>query len=246
MIISFFCLLGEFGIFVKDTLSTFLHIYKRRAICVIQFKKIGYDSLILIVVTSAFTGLVSALQASYLTKGFVPDSLISVMVSKMAMVELAPVLTSLVFAGKVGATISAEIGSMKVTEQLEALETMSVNVHEYIYMPKLFATLIMLPLLTIVSIFITIVFAFAFSNQVNYISSYTFFSNMKSFFDPLDLWIGLTKSFFFGFLITNIANFNGSKTENGAEGVGKATTNTVVYSSIGILMMDFLVARLFL
>ena len=166
------------------------------------------------------------------------------MVSKTVMTELAPVLTSLVFAGKVGATISAEIGAMKVTEQIDALETMSVNPHEFIYMPKLIASILMLPILTIVSIFVTIFFAYVFSNFVYNLSAYTFFINMKAFFDPLDLWIGLTKAFFFGFIITSIANFNGARTKNGAEGVGKSTTNTVVYSSIGILMTDFIVAQI--
>ncbi|MCL2063113.1 MAG: ABC transporter permease [Candidatus Cloacimonetes bacterium] len=239
-----FSLIGEFTIFTKDTLISFIFIFKRRAICINQFKKIGYDSTLLIVVTSAFTGLVSALQASYQTKGFIPQSLISVMISKMVMIELAPVLTSLVFAGKVGATISAEIGSMKVTEQIDALETMSVNPYEYLYMPKLVASLTMLPILTIISIFVTIMFAFVFSNQVFHITSYTFFVNMKAFFEPLDLWIGLIKAFVFGFIIVSIANFNGARTKNGAEGVGIATTNTVVSSSIGILMTDFLVAQI--
>jgi len=246
MITNKLILIGNFAIFTKNTIAQLGFVLKRRSVIIIQLKKVGYDSIILIMVTSAFTGLVTALQASYLTKGFVPDSLISVMIAKMAMVELAPVLTSLVFAGKVGATISAEIGSMKVTEQLDALSTMSVDVHEFIYMPKLVATLIMLPILTIVSIFVTIVSAFIFSFRVFHISAFTFFSNMKAFFEPMDLWIGIIKAFVFAFIITNIANFNGQNTQNGAEGVGKATTNTVVYSSIGILMTDFLVARIFL
>jgi len=220
-----------------------MYIFKRSSICLQQFKKIGYDSTLLITVTSAFTGLVSALQASYQTKGFIPTSLISVIVSKMVMIELAPVLTALVFAGKIGATISAEIGSMKVTEQIDAMETMSVNPHEYIYMPRLIASMTMLPILTSISIFVTIMFAFLFSNHVFNISPYTFFVNMKSFFEPIDLWIGLLKAFVFGFIVVSIANFNGYKTTNGAEGVGKSTTNTVVYSSIGILMTDFLVAQ---
>ena len=243
-LIKIFSLVGEFTIFTKNTLVSFVYIFKRWAVCINQFKKIGYDSTLLIVVTSAFTGLVSALQASYQTKGFIPQSLISGMIAKMVMIELAPVLTSLVFAGKVGATISAEIGSMRVTEQIDALETMSVNPFEYLYMPKLVASMVMLPILTIISIFVTIIFAFVFSNQVFHITAYTFFINMKAFFEPLDLWVGIIKALVFGFIIVSIANFNGARTKNGAEGVGKATTNTVVSSSIGILMTDFLVAQI--
>lgn len=237
-------LIGEYSIFTKNTLSSINHINKRRYVFLNQLKKIGYDSTLLIIVTSAFTGLVTALQATYQTKGYIPLSLISVLVAKSSMIELSPVLTSLVLAGKVGATISAEIGSMKVTEQIDALESMAINPHEYLYMPKLIASLIMLPILTILSIFISILSAFIFSYKIYNISAYTFFLNMKVFFEPMDLWIGIIKAFCFGFIITSIATFSGAKTKNGAEGVGIATTNTVVFSSIGILMTDFLIAKI--
>ena len=238
-------LLGEYALFTADTLKTILFLRKRRFIFVNQLKKIGYDSTLLIIVTSAFTGLVTALQATYQTKGYIPVSFISVMVSKAAMLELSPVLTALVLSGKVGATISAEIGSMKVTEQIDALESMSVNPHDYIYMPKVMAALVMLPILTVLSVFVTIMSAYIFSYNVYDISAYTFFFNMKVFFEPMDFWIGIIKAFCFAFIISSIATFNGANTKNGAEGVGVSAKNTVVYSSIGILMMDFLVAHLF-
>lgn len=235
---------GQFSIFTYNTLICFYCLQKRKHLIINQLKKIGYDSILLIIITSAFTGLVAALQASYQTKGYIPLNLVSVMVAKSSMIELSPVLTSLVLAGKVGATIAAEIGSMKVTEQIDALETMAVNPHEYLYMPKIFSGLIMLPMLTIVSILVSIVSAFLFSYNVFNISAFTFFINIKLFFEPMDLWIGLIKSVCFGFIITSIACYAGSITRNGAEGVGISTTNTVVYSSIGILMTDFLVAKI--
>ena len=194
-------LIGEFTIFTANTLKSIIYLNRRGFIFVTQLKKIGYDSTLLIIVTSAFTGLVTALQATYQTKGYIPVSLISVMVSKSSMIELSPVLTSLVLAGKVGATISAEIGSMKVTEQVDALESMSVNPYEYIHMPRLLATVCMLPVLVIFSIFISILAAFIFSYYFYHISSYTFFFNMKTFFEPMDLWIGLIKAVCFGFII---------------------------------------------
>ncbi len=237
-------IIGHFSIFTVETLKSIKDIKKRRFILVNQLKKIGYDSILLIIVTSAFTGLVSALQASYQTKGYIPLNLISVMIAKSSMIELSPVLTALVLAGKVGATISAEIGSMKVTEQIDALISMAVEPHEYIYMPKLIASIIMLPVLTLLSILVSIISAFIFSKQVFHVTAYTFFINIKLFFEPMDLWVGLIKAACFGFIITSIANFTGSITSNGAEGVGLSTTNTVIYSSIGILTTDFLVAHL--
>ncbi|MCK9328376.1 MAG: ABC transporter permease [Candidatus Cloacimonetes bacterium] len=237
-------IIGEYSIFTSKTLKTLNFINKRKYIFINQLKKIGYDSILLIVVTSAFTGLVSALQASYQTKGYIPTNLISVMIAKSSMIELSPVLTALVLAGKVGATISAEIGSMKVSEQIDALKSMAIDPYEYLYMPKLLASIVMLPTLTLISMFISIISAFIFSKQVFHITAYTFFMNIKVFFEPMDLWVGLIKALCFGFIITSIANYSGSISKNGAEGVGISTTNTVVYSSIGILMTDFLIAHL--
>jgi len=243
-LISFLRIVGEYTLFTLSTLKTMIYFPKRLIVIIQQIKKVGYDSTLLIIVTSAFTGLVTALQANYQTKGYIPLSLISVMVSKTTMIELSPVLTSLVIAGKVGASISAEIGSMKVTEQIDALEIMSVNPYEFVYMPKVVALVCMMPLLTIISITVAIFSAFIFSNIYHHLSSEIFFSNMKAFFEHMDLWVGIVKSIVFGFIISSIATFSGARTKNGAEGVGIATTNTVVWSSIGILISDFIVAQI--
>jgi len=243
IILKILRLIGNYTIFTFATLKSIAHFHKRRHIIAKQLKKIGNDSIFLIFVTSAFTGLVTALQATYQTKGYIPLSLISVMVAKSSMIELSPVLSSLVLAGKVGATISAEIGSMNVTEQIDALHSMSVNPNEYLYMPKMVAALIMFPCLVIFSIAVSILSAFIFSNRFFGVSVNTFFLSIKAFFEPLDIWIGIIKAVFFAFIIASIATFNGAMTTNGAEGVGQASTNTVIFSSIGILMMDFLIAQ---
>jgi phospholipid/cholesterol/gamma-HCH transport system permease protein len=242
--IKLFRLIGDYTIFTYKTIKAVIYAPRRRFILYNHFKSIGYDSILLIAVTSAFTGLVTALQATYQTKGYIPHSLISVMVAKSSMIELSPVLSSLVLAGKVGATISAEIGSMKVTEQIDALEAMSVNPHEYLYMPKVAATVLMLPVLVIFSVFVSIFSAFFFVNNIFGVSGNTFFQSIKVFFEPLDIWIGVIKAVCFGFIISSVATYNGATTTNGAEGVGRASTNTVIYSSIGILMMDFLIAQI--
>jgi phospholipid/cholesterol/gamma-HCH transport system permease protein len=207
-----------------------------------QLKKMGYDSILLITVTSGFTGLVTAVQASYQTRGYIPKNLIGVMVAKSTMTELAPVLTALVLSGKIGAAIAAEIGTMKVSEQIDAMKSMGVDPDDYLYLPRIIAGIIVLPLLTIYANFVGIVSAFFVANLKYNVNVYTFFINMKNYFRPLDLWGGLVKAFFFGLIITSIACYTGSNTKGGAEGVGKATTLTVVYSSILILLMDFLVA----
>jgi len=234
--------IGQFTLFVLQCLRFLPRLGKRRYEILKQMKRTGFDSLLLISVTSAFTGLVTALQATYQTHGYIPKSFIGVLVGKSTMIELAPVLTALVLAGKVGASLAAEIGSMKVTEQLDAMETMAIDPHDYLYMPRIVAGLIMVPMLTIYADLVGIFSAYFFSLLKYGINQYIFFSNMKNYFLSSDLWGGLVKSICFGFVITSVSCFAGSKTEGGAEGVGKVTTEAVVYSSILILVVDFVVA----
>lgn len=235
-------LIGEFTIFQLGVLQSLKNMGKRWLLILEQMQKIGLDSLLLITITSSFTGLVTAVQASYLTNGYIPPNLIGVLVGKSTMIELAPVLTALVLAGKVGASIAAEIGTMKVSEQLDSLLVMAIEPSDYLYMPKVVAGCIMVPLLTVYANLIGIVSAFLLSVIKYNINGYTFFLEMKNYFMPSNLWGGLVKAFFFGLFITMIGCFAGSKTRGGAQGVGRVATMTVVYSSIAILVVDFVVA----
>jgi phospholipid/cholesterol/gamma-HCH transport system permease protein len=237
-------LLGEFMLFQASVFTHLIRVKNRFSEILIQMKRIGYDSLLLISITSAFTGFVISVQAAYQTSGYIPENLIGVLVGKSTMIEVAPVLTALVLAGRVGASIAAEIGSMKVSEQIDALETMAIDPVDYIYLPRILAGIIMLPILTIFSNVISIMAAFSLSVFRYGVNGYSFFSNMRDFFLPSDLWSGLIKAVFFGFIITSFGCFAGSKATGGAEGVGRVTTYTVVYSSIGILIMDFIVAAI--
>ncbi len=235
-------IIGEYWIFIFKIFKSMLFIPKRFFEIVIQLKRIGVDSFILITITSSFTGLVTAFQAYQQTKGYIPMNYIGVMIQKSTMLELAPVLTGLVLAGKVGGSLAAEIGSMKITDQIDALKSMSINPENYLYMPRIIATTIALPLLTIIANFIGIFSGFFLSNIHYNVTFNQFFFHMKSHFDPTDLISGLIKSFFFGLTISLTACFVGSKTKGGAEGVGSSTTQAVVTSSILLLIMDFLVA----
>jgi len=236
--------IGAFTIFNIRTFSYLPNIRKRGFEFIRQMKIIGYDSIPLISITAAFTGFVTAVQATYQTKGYIPTSFIGVMIGKATMIELAPVLTGLVLTGKIGASIAAEIGTMKVSEQLDALVSMAIDPHDYLYLPRIFSGLIMIPLLTIYANLIGIFSGFVLSYFKYGTSFQKFFFNLKDYFDPNDLWGGIIKALFFGFIITSVGSFAGSRTENGAEGVGKVCTQTVVYSSILILIMDFLVAAI--
>lgn len=239
---SFLAGIGEYSIFIVRVFRNLPRIFKRRQELVLQLKRIGYDSIFLITLTAAFTGLVTALQAVYQSKGYIPLHLLSVLIGKSTMIELAPVLTALVMTGKVGASIAAELGSMKVSEQLDALQSMNIAPEDFLYLPRIIAGLIAFPLLTIFADLVSIICAWYFSWLRYGIHYYTFFNNMRSYFESFDLLSGLIKSIVFGFIITSLSCFFGSRTSGGAEGVGRSTTLTVVYSAVLILVMDFFVA----
>jgi len=245
MIFSFLAGIGEYSIFIGRVFYFLPRIFRRHQELVLQLKRIGYDSIFLITLTAAFTGLVTALQAVYQSKGYIPLNLLSVLIGKSTMIELAPVLTALVMTGKVGASIAAEIGTMKVSEQLDALQSMNIAPEDFLYLPRIVAGLIVFPILTLYADLVSIVCAWYFSWIRYGIHYYTFFNNMRSYFESFDLFSGLIKAFVFGFIITSLSCFFGSRTSGGAEGVGRSTL-TVVYSAVLILVMDFFVAWLIL
>ncbi len=243
---SFIAGIGEYTMFLGRVFSKLPKLHKRRQEFVLQFKRIGYDSLFLLALTSAFTGLVTALQAVYQASQFSRADLVGVMIGKSTMIELAPVLTALVLTGRVGASIAAEIGTMRVSEQLDALQSMSISPEEFLYMPRILAGLIAFPLITVFADVVGIGCAWYFFWLRHGVQFNIFFNNMRASFEPFDLFSGLIKSFVFGFIITSMGCFFGSRTTGGAEGVGRSTTLTVVYCAVLILVMDFFVAWILL
>lgn len=236
--------LGGYVLFCGALAGSLKMLPRRGFETVRQMKKLGNDSFILVIVTAAFSGLVTAVQALYLTKGYIPTNMIGVMVGKSTMIELAPVLTALVLSGRAGASIAAEIGTMKVSEQLDALRMLAIDPVDFLYLPRVVAGVIAIPLLTVFSLGISLVSAFILSSWKYSVTAGTFFLTMRDFFEPSDLWGGLVKSVAFGFVITSLACHIGSQSGHGAEGVGRVTTLTVVFSSILILVMDFIIAAL--
>ncbi len=204
-----------------------------------DFYSLGVGSLPIVVLTSAFTGMVSSVQIAYQIRDYAPLDLLGAGVSKMVMVELGPVLTALVVAGRVGAGIAAELGTMRVTEQIDALEFMAIDPIRFLVTPKILTGLIALPILTIFADFIAILGGAFVSKVVMQVNYSVFFQWIKTLFVPLDLFGGLAKSVVFGFLISFIGSYTGFSTGGGAVGVGKSTTKAVVYSSIFILIADY-------
>ncbi len=211
-----------------------------------QFHHIGVQSLSITNITALFTGMVLALQAAYALSAFGADVFIGDLVSLSIVRELGPVLTALLVGGRVGAGITAELGTMKATQQLDAMRSMATNPVYRLVVPRLVACIICLPLLTILANFIGIIgglFIASFELQVD---GHFFMSRVMQALSVNDVASGLGKTFFFGYFIGIIACHNGMRVESGAEGVGQATTQTVVSASIVILISDFFLTKLFI
>lgn len=210
-----------------------------------QMAKIGVESLPIVFLTSIFTGIVLSLQSAYQMQKIAAEMYIASLVSLSMVRELGPVLTALVVAGRVGASITAEIGTMKVTEQIDALKTLATDPIKFLVVPRFAAIIIMLPILTVYADMVGIFGGYLIGV---YKLGINFDLYWRMTYDPLiykDLFSGLIKAFFFGMIICIIGSHEGFRTEGGAEGVGKATTLAVVMSFILIIAADCLFTALF-
>jgi phospholipid/cholesterol/gamma-HCH transport system permease protein len=217
-----------------------------RAVLMAQFDQIGVRSMSIVVITSLFIGMVLALQTAYSLAEFGGSLFIGKVVSLSLVRELAPVLMSLMVGGRVGAGITAEIGTMKVTEQIDALRALATNPVRKLVVPRVLATTLMLPLLTVLACFVGIFGGLLIAVGSLHLTANFYIRSVIETVRYNDLGSGIGKTFFFGFGIGIIACFNGLRTSGGADGVGRATTATVVTASITVLIMDFFLTKLFL
>lgn len=204
----------------------------------IQMARIGIASLPIAVFIAAFTGIVLALQASYTFTGAVPLYFVGALVGKTMIMELGPVLTGLALAGRVGASSAAELGTMKVTEQIDALETLGYDPVAHLIVPRIIAGAIMFPIVVAFAIAVGLASGWITSINLLDLSTQEFVRGLRLFFLPFDVTFAMIKSVSFGFTVTAVACFFGFSTQGGAEGVGKATTRAVVVSSMLILVLD--------
>lgn len=210
-----------------------------------QFHDIGVRSLSITNITALFTGMVLALQSAYALSAFGADVFIGDLVSLSIVRELGPVLTALLVGGRVGAGITAELGSMKVTSQLDAMRAMATNPVRKLVVPRVLACVICLPLLTILASFVGILGGLILAGSELHQDGHFFLSRVLNALTVNDIVSGVGKTFFFGFFIGIIACSNGIRVTGGADGVGRATTQTVVSASIVVLISDFFLTKLF-
>jgi len=209
-----------------------------------QMALVGVGSLPLVVLVAAFTGAVTAVQAAYQLEWMVPLRYVGSVVQKSVLIELGPVLTALVVGGRVGAAIAAELGTMRVSEQIDALETMAIPPVRYLILPRFVATTIMLPVVTVFADFVAVGGGFVVAYLGFDQAWHTYFEAVRNTFEPRDLFSGLTKAAVFGATIGLMGSFYGFRAEGGAEGVGKATTQAVVASCVLVLVLDYVLANL--
>lgn len=211
-----------------------------------QAVHVGYGSLFIVLLTAAFAGGVVALQTGYQFTGSIPVYFAAGVIVESIILEMGPVLTALILAGRIGARYAAELGTMRVTEQIDALESLGRSSLSHLVIPRVVAGTLMTPVLVIFASVVGIVSGYLGARGALAITNADFVYGARYFFKPFDVWYSVIKSFAFGLAVTLIPCYVGFSTQQGAEGVGRSTTGAVVASSVLILFLDAVLAQVLL
>jgi phospholipid/cholesterol/gamma-HCH transport system permease protein len=235
--------IGEFTLFflraLKAALTTQLRIRKTLA----QANSIGVDSLGIVVLTGTFSGMVFALQSYIGFQRVGGEQFIGAVVALGMIRELGPVLTGLMVTGRAGSAIAAEIGTMRITEQLDALKTLRINAFQYLVTPRIIAGIFVLPCLALFAMICGIVGGYCICVYVLNLSAEDYANSIRTYVELRDITGGLVKSACFGFILTLVGNYKGFYTRGGAYGVGISTTQSVVISSVMILIANYFLTK---
>jgi phospholipid/cholesterol/gamma-HCH transport system permease protein len=243
--IAFLAAVGRLFIFTSEAILTGLRppYYPRQILR--QMIEIGYYSLPVIGLTAIFTGAVLALQSYSGFSRFNAESSIAIVVVLSITRELGPVLSGLMVAGRIGAAFAAEIGTMRVTEQIDALTTLSTSPYRYLVFPRLLAGVLMLPCLVVVADIIGVLGGYLVSVHELHFARGPYINSTFEYLKRIDVTSGLTKAAVFGFIVALMGCYHGYHSKGGAQGVGQATTNAVVSASILILLFNYMLTSLF-
>jgi phospholipid/cholesterol/gamma-HCH transport system permease protein len=242
--LSFMSYLGQLGYLVGGIIESLLKGQRRYKQTFAQVAEIGGRSQTVVIITGAFTGAVLAAQALFQFKLFGLETAAGGLVSVAMLRELGPSITGLMLAGRVGSAMAAEIGTMKVTEQIDALRSMAVHPIDYLVTPRLVAMIISVPLLIAEAAAFGIFASYIIGVHVFHVEAAYWVANMTKYADLSDVFIAVIKGLSFGILIVIISCHQGLKASNGAVGVGRGTTNAMVYSSLAILIANFFLTLL--
>jgi phospholipid/cholesterol/gamma-HCH transport system permease protein len=229
---------GRLGRFLADATRAVADVRTWGPLVTMHARLLGVDSLPIALFIAVFTGIVLALLANYSFTGAVPLYFVGTLVEKTITMELAPVLTGLALAGRVGANIAAELGTMKVTEQIDALETLAYDPYAYLVVPRVLAGTAMFPIVVGLAMVVGVGAGWVASLVLLDLSTAQFIKGMRLFFTEFDVRYGVVKAASFGFAVTLTGCITGMSTRGGAQGVGRAATQAVVYSAVVILILD--------
>jgi phospholipid/cholesterol/gamma-HCH transport system permease protein len=211
-----------------------------------QMHDIGVGSVSIVFMISLFIGAVTAVQFAYQLDGtLVPVWYIGYIVRDSTIIELAPTITCLVLAGKVGSNMAAEIGGMRQKEHIDAMEIMGVNTASYLVMPKVVAAMIVIPMLVAIAAFVSIIGGYVAAVYPGYMSHEEYIQGVRSFFQGYNVFLMFLKAIVFAFLLTSVSCYQGYYVTGGSIELGKASTNAVVFSNVLILLADYLIAVIF-
>lgn len=233
---------GSFVIFLFRSIITLFTTKLKLRQLLLQIEQIGVGSFSIIFLTGASTGLALALQTYIGLNRFGAHEFIGVVVALGMTRELGPVMTGLMVAGRSGSGMAAEVGTMQITEQIDALRTLSINPYQYLIVPRIIASTFVLPFLAVFSMLCGIIGGYLYTVYVLEISADMYISSIRKYVELSDIMGGLFKSSMFGLILSWVGTYNGYRTTGGARGVGIATTRTVVVSSIMILIANYLLS----
>lgn len=244
---SFFAHFGSYLILLRNSIRRpeKMLVYWKQLLR--EMTKIGVESLGIVTLISLFLGMVSTVQTAYqLVAAWIPVSIIGAVVADTTILELAPTMTCLVLAGKVGSNIASELGTMRVNEQIDALDVMGVNSAAFLIFPKVLASVIVIPLLVIIAMFLGIGGGLAVGHLTAIVPASDFIMGMRDSFLPKSFYFSLSKAYTFAFLISSISCYQGYYAKGGSIGVGKGSTRAVVWSCVLILFADYILAQIIL
>jgi phospholipid/cholesterol/gamma-HCH transport system permease protein len=239
--------LGRFFIFIGQIFTNRekLSVYIQRTIdeCIL----IGIDSVFIVTIVSSFIGAVTCIQTAYnLLSPLIPKTVIGLLVRDMTILELAPTITCVVLSGKVGSNIAGGLGTMRITEQIDALEVMGINSASYLVLPKILASLIVFPMLVVLAGFLSMTGGYIAGTLTQVVTPEEYITGLRQDFIPYNVTFGMIKSIAFALLISSISAFEGYYTRGGALEVGQSSTKAVTNSCIAVLLADYLLAQLLL
>lgn len=236
----YFIFLGQ--VFInRETFKTYYKLVLEECV------SIGIGSVFLVALVSTFMGAVTTVQTAFnMVSSFIPDYVISQVVREMIVLELAPTIIAIIYAGKVGSSMASGLGTMRITEQIDALEVMGINSISYLVLPKIIASLMMYPMLVIIAGVCGMLGGYLAGTLTGIISPNDFVYGLRSSYNEFTITFALIKSFVFAFLVASISSYKGYNTKGGALEVGISSTQAVTTSVIAVLIADYLLAQLLL